>query len=569
MNICKLIILLHFSLTINLLNAQRAYYYDEKLDKEYEITSKAEKEIINKFLNENKLKAIEFNPDTNSEYTFRVKNRANDWLLYNSSIAEFLGDYSMQFPDSLISNEVPITQCIHKNKKYFFHLREEKTLKNLWFDQINYYQLTDSLYVWNEEIQSNDVVLDLRYFAAIKRKKKWALVYFDTYHASGQVYQITPFSYQLKEELPIEEVKYFIQKIDLWENSGLGNKFHELSQLLDDGTYEKIEFHPNYKEVGFELRLLSKKGDWHLYSGGETLIYKEGFSMEFPDNNLGRFTIAERKNKKYIYFLGEGGLQDHLWFDEYEPHYYLRYDRYEVLDEDGYIQYDSNDNIVYRIDTVKVYDYLTFQRNDKWAMVYSYPNAQRLYQLSGFHFNSSQAIPDSIFSNYYYDGEFKRKTIGEYKAEIISQYLQENKAIDIATYFGEYSFSNDKTHSILKVRNAETKLWSIQIIGAFRSDTEFPIAVNSIKNHHYGEGEVVLETWCNNKVGYYFYNGDDVYSVFPCIYDDFKYIHLDYTHGCALKQDGNWELYSTESTEKLVKGKAKTIDGLVDLWLNR
>ena len=346
------------------------------------------------------------------------------------------------------------------------------------------------------------------------------------------------------------------------------NKFHNLSNLLFEGNYSEIEFHPNYKEVGFEVRLKNSKGNWELFYGDESPIVLEGYSFQFPFKKYGNFTIAERKNKKYIYFLREGGLQDHIWFDSCTPHYYEFHEKHEEIDEYGNLKYDSNNNIVLRTDTFKVFDYLAIRRNDKWAIAFPYPNAQRLHQLTGFHFSSPQAIPDSIFSNFYYDGEFDREYIDEYEVKTISKYLQENEEIDIATYFGEYSFSEDKSHAILKVRHAKTKRWSIQILGGFRSETEFPIAASKIKEHEFDNG-IVLEAWCDDKVGYYFYNGKDIQQVLPCEYDDFNYVHLDYTYGCALKKNGKWELYNAHKPIKPVEGKAETIDELIDLWLDR
>lgn len=81
---------------------------------------------------------------------------------------------------------------------------------------------------------------------------------------------------------------------------------------------------------------------------------------------------------------------------------------------------------------------------------------------------------------------------------------------------------------------------------------------------------MIFEVWCDDKVEYYYYKHDeDIYRVLPCEYDDFKYVFLDYTYGCAVKSKGKWELYHAQKPEKLVEGSAEKIDRLIELWLNR
>lgn len=84
--------------------AQLPYYIDEKTDEEHYITRHTEQETLNKYLEQNEFKAIEFNPDTGSVYSFRVQEKSGDWMLYNVSSIEFVfapQKYSLDFPNSI------------------------------------------------------------------------------------------------------------------------------------------------------------------------------------------------------------------------------------------------------------------------------------------------------------------------------------------------------------------------------------------------------------------------------------------------------------------------------------
>ena len=114
-------------------SAQETFYYDDEKEKEYAITKDLPEEIRNKYLEENELKALEFNTDTTSEYTFRVQLKNGDWELFNSYNVEFIGDYSMNFPNSIFGYGAPITITKHKNKTFFFSFLQQRVLEDLWF----------------------------------------------------------------------------------------------------------------------------------------------------------------------------------------------------------------------------------------------------------------------------------------------------------------------------------------------------------------------------------------------------------------------------------------------------
>lgn len=556
-------------LTINLIcpfitKAQLTYYIDEETGEDKMITRQTEKEIINKYLEQNDLKGIEFNPDTNSVYSFRVQEKFGNWILFNSSVFEFVlspAKYSLDFPNPMFGYEAPITVAKRRKKSYVFDLYGEQLLEQLWFDQIKYYVFNDTSYVWNNVLLEDEIDVNKRYVVALKRKNKWAVCYL----RYGEIYQVTPFYAKSLEELPVQKVFDHFRKNNQSEMTGMPIPLLELNQIVNINDYQAMDFNTK-SEDGTPIRLQDKKGNWWLFDGfNSNLLGKEGYSISLPNEGCGNFALAERKNKQYFFPLGPDGgyVNEDLWFEDYEYHFYEEY--IDVIDEYGNIIYDSNGNLI--IDTVKICDYMMLKRDDKWACAFYTDEMKQAYQLSGFHFKSPEEYSDTLFNRF---AEVEYQSDYDYESmEIISRYLQENEDIDIAFQIGWYEFTKDESHPMLQVRHAQTKRWSIQITGGFKEETQFPIAASSITRHKLID-DSVFEVWCDEKVGYYYYKQDkDIHQVLPCEYDDFKYVNLDYTYGCALKSNGKWELYHAQKPEKLIEGSADTIDELIGLWLNR
>jgi hypothetical protein len=572
------ILLFILTLICNLFaNAQEPYYYDDDAEKEYAITKDLPSEIIDKYLEKNELKDIEFNPDTTSVYTFRVQEKSGDWMLCHSGRVEFVMEpkYSLHFPNSMFGYGPLFTLASDKKKSYFYTFNEEKILKQLWFEEIEYYKIPDTLYVWNDELQADEKVVDFKYLAALKRKKKWALFYLDINNFEQQVYQTTPFSYESIEELPIADVTYHLHEIKFDENRGFPNFFQRIDDILSEGKYEQVVFNSNEEVRGqYPMKFKNSKNNWSLYDSYHNgIISLDDYSIQFPKYHYPNVSIAENKGKKYFislaHYWNEGFyVNKELWFDQLEFHFYEEYAHpMDPLTEMP--MEDSEGNSI--IDTIQNFDYFKIKRDESWAMAFYSSDNYNFYQLSGFHFKSADNIPDSILSNYYWEPYNSEPR--EYQTqhmEVVSKYLQENQEIDLAEYFGKYKYTENEWKSILMVRHAETKRWSIIIPGGTRRDTETPIAVNKINQHEYGE-DILLEVWCENKVGYYFYDTEsyNIQKMVNCEFDDFKYVNLDYTYGCALKRNGYWELFSAEKPTKLVEGNAQTIEGLINLWMNR
>lgn len=114
----------------------------------------------------------------------------------------------------------------------------------------------------------------------------------------------------------------------------------------------------------------------------------------------------------------------------------------------------------------------------------------------------------------------------------------------------------------LKGRNKKTQLWGL-FVGEVTVFEQIPMEFKNIIRHRYPETYEVHE---NGKVGYY---NSEFELIKEPVYDDFYYLNIDYTNACALKKNGYWQLFDNSDGSLLVEGKAKSIEELQELWLNR
>lgn len=572
MNSCKLItmflkytFLFFLFLSHILCKAQEAKYFDKNGD-DHVISRYTSPDIINKYLDENGFKNIEFNPIERSRYPFRVKTKKGDWMLCDNLHIEFIkaDKYSIHFP-SEVYERVKILTAQKGKKTYFFSLDWNSPVEDVWFDEIKTIKVTDTVFITeSEEYQAIE-----KYIFAIKQKEKWAIVYIDPAKDEiDPIFRLTPFCFDSYEGLPIERAKQYLLEIDQSKYTGMPFIFYRLEELYNYKEIVDIEFDSN--DIHSRPRLKDKKGDWYLFDTDEIdLIGQKGYSLEFDSFNCGNFTIAEKKGSKYFFSMGNEGyyIFENIVFDEIKEHYsWGKFDLYDpntgeiMIDDDGQIQMDST----------QFCDYLMLKKDDKWALAFYDQGMQKPYQLTGFHFEDYKSLPDSILESFIWstDGLYNV----EYNSEAFkgaSQILLEIEDIDIIQFISSISLASYGDQFLYKIRNSDTKRWSYVIKGELPSSTELPTAASSITNYEYRNSIGVIEVWCDDEVGYYFYDGENIKQILDCKYDDFQYVFLDSTYGCALKKDGMWELYEMDAPNKMVEGSAKSIDELIELWLNR
>lgn len=545
------------------LNAQDYAYFELETGDEFAITPETSDSIIELYLEANNLKDIEFNSNESSVYSFRVLTKKGNWRLFNYRHSEFMGweGMSIEFPSNELER-LGITIASDKKKKHFYSLDEQYLLDYKGFYEIKPFELEAITYVTNSETGEKEKTKVTKHIFALKRKKKWGVAAFSISYFEDFIQTLAPYGYESIDDLPIDELISLYKSLEFDYKNRIENplKYFYEAYTLED--YERIEFNPN-RDSYYPCRLQDKKGDWYL-ADREFMMYGEkGFSLSFPISSCANIAEASKKDKKFIYLLGEDGnyLVEDFEFDELKQNY--SWNKKIKMNYEGEHELNSDDSPIH--DSVGICNGLLVRRGSKWALAHWSYQSYEFNQLSGFHFDSSNEVPDTLLRHYLTTDDGVDPVYDDYLMRVTHDFLQNYQEADLVTVLGPYQYDQQ----ILKMRHSETKRWSMVIPGVFNESTDLPIAASKIKEHFFDENKQVLEVWCDDKVGYYFYNGEDIKLIKDCGYEDFEYLFLDATYGCALKKNGKWELYKVDASEKLVDGSAASIESLTELWLNR
>lgn len=302
--------------------------------------------------------------------------------------------------------------------------------------------------------------------------------------------------------------------------------------FLDDLNASAIEFNPNNRSR-FPLRLKNKKGNWVPFDSYQDDLFLEKeakkYSFQLPSpilENRG-FTLAIRKGRIYFISLREAEVITKMSFTQIEPRTITN--TYMIENLEGGLQ---------EVREVFLQSFAV-KNGDKWGLIEMADD--NIYLSRNFLYNSSEEVP-------------KATGFQSYQLEMMENLRKEQK-LDLLVPLDEYGY-------YFKARNKKTKLFGLYA-GEGMPFNQIPEKYDEIIRHRHPE---TYEVWKGGKVGYY--NGN-FNLVFDPIFEDFKFVHLDYTYGCALKKNGKWELYDAHEPKKLVEGSAETIDQLIELWLNR
>jgi hypothetical protein len=302
--------------------------------------------------------------------------------------------------------------------------------------------------------------------------------------------------------------------------------------FLDELGATDIDFNPNTSSR-FPLRLKNKKGNWVLFDSYEDDLFLEKeakkYSFQFPSpllENRG-FTLAFQKEKIYFISLQESKVITKMSFTEVQPRTIT--DTFMVENPEGELKEEQETTL----------QSFTVKNGVKWGLIEMADD--NIYLSRNFLYNSSEEVPAAT-------------GFQSYQLEMMENLRKENK-LDLLVPLDENGY-------YFKARNKKTKFFGLYA-GEGMPFKQIPAKYDDIIRHRNPE---TYEVWEDGKVGYY--NGNFNLVIEP-IYDDFKFVHLDYTYGCALKKNGKWELYDAHEHIKLVESNAKTIDELIKLWLNR
>lgn len=294
-----------------------------------------------------------------------------------------------------------------------------------------------------------------------------------------------------------------------------------------------IEFNP-HSGARFPFRLKNVKGNWMLFDSYREEVFmskaSRKYSFQFPSrvmDNIG-ITVANYKNEIYFVKLhGRGFVESKMAFDEIKPQ--LEYDTLMVEDSEG----NPEEKYVERLSAFYV------KKAGKWGLIEMAD--QNIYLSRNLLYSTQEEVP-------------KATGFQSHQLEMMEQ-LRENHKIDLLIPLDTYGY-------YFKARKKRSKLFGV-FAGEGEAINQIPAQYTDIKRHR---NPLTFEVWKNGKVGYY--NGNFELVLAPN-YDDFKFVHLDYTYGCALKSKGKWELYDAYEAVKLVEGATDTIEELIELWLNR
>lgn len=293
-----------------------------------------------------------------------------------------------------------------------------------------------------------------------------------------------------------------------------------------------INFNPNTSSR-FSLRLKNKKGNWVLFDSYEDELVLETkakkYSFQFPSPSLEKrvFTLAFRKEKTYFINLQESKVITKMSFTEVQPR--TTSDTFMIENPEGEMKEVQETSL----------QSFTVKNDGKWGLIEMV--GDNIYLSRNFLYNSSEEVPVAT-------------GFQSYQLEMMEN-LREVQKLDLLMALDENGY-------YFKARDKKTKLFGLYA-GEGVPFNQIPAKYDDIKRHRNPETYEVLK---DGKVGYYNGNFD---LVMEPIYDDFKFVHLDYTNGCALRKNGKWELYNAHEPKKLVESNAKTIDELIELWLNR
>lgn len=306
-----------------------------------------------------------------------------------------------------------------------------------------------------------------------------------------------------------------------------------INAFLKEQNAKAIEFNPN-SSPNFPFRLKNKKGNWALFDVEKEALFLEKeskkYSFPFPCSYMEQygFTLANRKGKTYLVTLYNEEVDTKIGFDEIRPRMVI--DTVMTTNIDGepvekHVKYPSS---------------FTVKEDNKWGLI-ELADDDRIYVSRNYLYDSPEKVPNATgFISFQLN---------------MMEVLRKKENIDLLVAL-------DKNGYYFKARNKKTKLWGVYS-GEGVAYNRIPTKYSSITRHKRPE---TFEVWKDGKVGYY--NGSYTLVLEP-IYDDFKFVHLDYTYACALKKNGKWELYDVHEPIKLVEGSAATIDELIELWLDR
>ncbi|MCZ4318992.1 hypothetical protein O4H26_08325 [Aequorivita viscosa] len=330
----------------------------------------------------------------------------------------------------------------------------------------------------------------------------------------------------------VAQVYYYEQKTDKQYEINQKTDKDIINSFLIEQNATAIEFNSS-TDTRFPFRVKNKRGNWMLYDHDDEniIMVKESrkYSFQFPTPLMKtqNLSLAIRNGKKYFVNLSEHQIHAKIAFDEIKPRTITK--NITVVNTVGEFE-DKN---------IQHLTSFTVKNNNLWGLIEFADD--NFYLSRNLLYNSPEEVPLATGFN-------------TYQLQMMES-LRKNYKLDLL-------IALDTNGYMFKGRNKKTELFGIYG-GEGTGQSYISSNYNNLKVHG---NNTVFEVWKDGKVGYY---NSDFNLVFEPIFDDFQYVHLDYKYGCALKQNGEWELYDMYEPVKTIQGKAESINELIALWLNR
>jgi len=324
---------------------------------------------------------------------------------------------------------------------------------------------------------------------------------------------------------------------------------------------KEIEFmeYPN----GYHFVRAKLKGDWMVLeqyvafdeSAGDYQFQgyyplgRKGYDVEMPDTaiyqHLSRYVVT-KKGKHYLAALDYDSytlaLEDTYSFEELE-----------VLTMDvGMEEFDPMSEEV----TIRYRTWITqlrIKRNDQWGIALWHKD--QIEPITNFNFEQKADLPDSLFEyfrdfNSYPDVTFDSVAIS--KAQSV---IDEAPGLDYALY--RWSPLEDKDIYIAYKE-------SLMVLIYFQKGQGITYVVEADEIQELGADAFWVRQ--GDKVGFY---SPDLIAHTEIIYDRVEQLFLDSRYGCVTVLNEAYELYDCKTAQKLIPGKASSIEELKEMWLNR
>ncbi|GGE38250.1 hypothetical protein [Psychroflexus planctonicus] len=271
-------------------NAQFWFYVNDTL--EVPITKETKPEDVKVFLKEYKATDIEFNPNAESDFQFRLKNKKGNWMLFDAmNEAIFMEkqtkNFSFQFP-SAYQEKMYFTWAKRKNKWYWVNTYKQEIEEKLAFDEVQ------KIPAQSQEHQDYSKVK-----IKVKNQNKWGLI--EAYDEYYTFYVSRNFLYNTPEEVP-KATGFEIYQLQMME------------QIREDYKVDLLEALDNY---GYYFKGRNKKSKlWGMFVG-EGQVFGE-IPMQFDDivRHRNPETYEVWKNGKVGYYNSAFELLKEPIFDE-------------------------------------------------------------------------------------------------------------------------------------------------------------------------------------------------------------------------------------------------------------